>query len=47
MCKDVMSTVKMILFWPGNLKVGKFLIAWLLALIYECSDLTMGVIDFV
>ena len=47
-CKDVMSTVKMIFFfWPRKLKVGKFLIAWLLALIYECSDLTMGVTDFV
>ena len=39
MCKDVISMVKMILFSPEILKLS----AWLLSLIYEDSDLTMGV----
>ena len=41
--KDVMSIVKMILFSPEKLKVRKISSAWLLSLIYEGSDLTMGV----
>ena len=38
-----MSMVKIILFSPGKLRVRKFLSAWLLSLIYEGSDLTVGV----
>ena len=41
--KDVISVVKMILFSPEKLKVRKISSAWLLSLIYEGSDLTMGV----
>ena len=41
--KDVISMVKMILFSPEKLKVRKISSAWLLILIYEGSDLTMGV----
>ena len=41
--KDVISMVKMILFSPEKLKVRKISSAWLLSLIYEGSDLTMGV----
>ena len=41
--KDIMSMLKMILFSPGKLKERKFSSAWLLSLIYEGSDLTMGV----
>ena len=40
--KDVISMVKMILFSPEKLKVRKISSAWLLSLIYEGSDLTMG-----
>ena len=43
MYKDVMSIVKMILFSPEKLKLRNFSTAWLLSLIYEGSDLTMGV----
>ena len=43
MYKDVISMVKMILFSPEKLKVRKISSAWLLSLIYEGSDLTMGV----
>ena len=43
MYKDVMSTVKMILFSPDKLK-AKILSVWLLYfLIEQGSDLTMGV----
>ena len=41
--KDVMSIVKMILFSPEKLKLRNVSSAWLLSLIYEGSDLTMGV----
>ena len=41
--KDVMSIVKMILFSPEKLKLRNISSAWLLSLIYEGSDLTMGV----
>ena len=41
--KDVMSVVKLILFSPEKLKVRKISSAWLLSLMYEGSDLTMGV----
>ena len=41
--KDVMSTVKMIFFSPEKLKVRKISSAWLLSLIYEGSDWTVGV----
>ena len=41
--KDVMSIVKMILFSPEKLKLRNVSTAWLLSLIYEGSDLTMGV----
>ena len=43
MYKDVMSMVKMILFAPEKLKLRNMASAWLLSLIYEGSDLTMGV----
>ena len=43
MYKDVMSMVKMILFSPEKLKLRNISSAWLLSLIYEGSDLTMGV----
>ena len=43
MYKDVMSIVKMILFSPEKLKLRNVSSAWLLSLIYEGSDLTMGV----
>ena len=43
MYKDVMSIVKMILFSPEKLKLRKVSSAWLLSLIYEGNDLTMGV----
>ena len=43
MYKDVMSMVKMILFSPEKLKLRNISSAWLLYLIYESSDLTMGV----
>ena len=41
--KDIMSMVKMILFSPERLKLRNVSSAWLLSLIYESSDLTMGV----
>ena len=41
--KDVMSMVKMILFSRKTLKLCNISSAWLLSLIYEGSDLTMGV----
>ena len=41
--KDVMSMVKMILFLPEKLKLRNISSAWLLSLIHEGSDLTMGV----
>ena len=37
-----MSIVKMILFSPEKLKLRNVSSAWLLSLIYEGSDLTMG-----
>ena len=40
--KAVMSMVKMILFSPEKLKLQNISSAWLLSLIYEGSDLTMG-----
>ena len=43
MCKDVISMVKMILFSPEILKLRNASSAWLLSLIYEGSDLIMGV----
>ena len=43
MYKDVMSMVKIILFSPEKLKLRNISSAWLLSLIYEVSDLTMGV----
>ena len=43
MYKDVMSMVKMILLSPEKLKLGNISSAWLLSLIYEGSDWTMGV----
>ena len=43
MYKDVMSIAKMILFSPEKLKLPNVSSAWLLSLIYEGSDLTMGV----
>ena len=43
MYKDVMSMVKMILFSPEKSKLRNILSAWLLCLIDEGSDLTMGV----
>ena len=43
MYKDVMSIVKMILFSPEKLKLRNVSSAWLVSLIYEGSDLTMGV----
>ena len=43
MYKDVMSIVKMILFTPEKLKLRNVSSAWLLSLICEGSDLTMGV----
>ena len=46
MYKDVMSIVKMILFSPEKLKLRNVSSAWLLSLIYEGSDLTMGVMTF-
>ena len=42
MYKDVISMVKRILFSPEKLKERKISSAWLLSLIYEGSDLTMG-----
>ena len=41
--KDVISMVKMILFSPEKMKVRKISSAWLLSLIHEGNDLTMGV----
>ena len=41
--KDVMSMEKMILFSPEKLKLRNISSAWLLSLIYEGGDLTMGV----
>ena len=41
--RDVMSIVKMILFSPEKLKLRNIWSAWLLSLIYEGSDLPMGV----
>ena len=38
-----MSMVKMILFSPEKLKLWNISSAWLLSLIYEGDDLTMGV----
>ena len=38
-----MSMMKIILFSPEKLKVRKISSAWLLTLIHEGSDLTMGV----
>ena len=35
--------VKMILFSPERLKIRNISSAWLLSLVYEGSDLTMGV----
>ena len=43
MYKDIMSMVKIILFSPGKMKVNENESAWLLSLIYEGSDLTVGV----
>ena len=44
MYKDVMSVYgKMILFSPEKLKLQNISTVWLLSLIYEGSDLTMGV----
>ena len=43
MYKYVMSMVKMILFSPEKLKLRNISSAWLLSLIYEGSDLNMGV----
>ena len=43
--RDVMSIVKIILFSPKKLKVRKISSAWLLSLVYEGSDLTMGVMN--
>ena len=43
MYKDVMSIVKMILFSPEKLKLRNVSSAWLLSLMYDGSDLTMGV----
>ena len=43
MYRDVISIVKIILFSPEKLKVQKISSAWLLSLICEGSDLTMGV----
>ena len=34
--------IKMILFSPEKLKLRRTSGAWLLSLIHECSDLTMG-----
>ena len=42
--KDVISMVKMILFSPEKLKLRNISRAWLLSLLYEGSDLTIGVI---
>ena len=41
--KDVISMVKVVLLSPEKLKERKISSAWLLSLIYEGSDLTMGV----
>ena len=41
--KDVISMVKMILFSPEKMKVRKISSAWLLSLIHEGNDFTMGV----
>ena len=41
--KDVLSMVKMILFSPEKLKLRNISSAWLLFMINEVSDLTMGV----
>ena len=43
MHKNVMSMVKMILFSPEKLILRNISSAWLLSLIYEGSDLTIGV----
>ena len=43
MYKDVMSMVKMIFFSPEKLKLRNISSGWSLSLIYEGSDLTMGV----
>ena len=43
MYKDVMAMVKMILLSPEKLNLRNISSAWLLSLIYEGSDLTMGV----
>ena len=45
MYEDVISIVKMILFSPEKLKVPKNSSAWLLSLMYEDSELTMGVVS--
>ena len=37
-----MSVIKMILFSPEKLKLRRTSSAWLLSLIHEFSDLTMG-----
>ena len=42
MYKDVMSMVKMVLFSPEKWKLWNISSAWLLSLICEGSDLTMG-----
>ena len=47
MHKDVLSMVKIILFPPEKLKLRNISSAWLLSLIYEGSDLTIGVHHFV
>ena len=43
MNKDVLSVVKMIFFSPEKLKLRNISRAWLLSLIDEGNDLTMGV----
>ena len=43
MCKNVVSIVKTILFSPEKLKLRNISSAWLLSLIHEGGDLTMGV----
>ena len=42
--KGVMSMVKIILFSPEKLKLWNISSAWLLSLLYEGSDFTMGFI---
>ena len=43
MFKDVMSMVKIIFFSPEKWRLRNIASAWLLSLIYEGNDLTMGV----